>query len=365
MIRRRSFLAAQIGIGLCFATNPAPLLSGNPYSPGQLLITGFRGTKISDPEVDIARRYIATNQVAGVMLLERNIRSPEQIGSLISSFLDVAPNEKPIISIDQEGGSVARVGTNNGFSSWQAPAALARSGRNNREILHYYTVRARELSEVGVNLNFGPVVDLNVNPFNPIVGLLGRSFSDDVSVVVRFAELFIRAHRAVGVKTTLKHFPGHGSSTGDSHSGTADVSGTWSAAEIAPFERLAKAGLADTLMSAHVLHRYLSDEPWIPTSLSRSSVEEIRDGLEFSGPIVADDMQMKAITDIISARDAAVRAIAVGNSLLIYSNFDNAYRIDAVQEAVLSISRALDEGRIDPIVFKRSLELVKTFRSSL
>lgn len=365
MIGRRAFLAAPVAFGIISTSSLSFALRGSGFSPGQLLITGFRGTRPSDPEVDVVRGYIERGEVAGVMLLERNIQSPEQLDKLNSALLDSSSDVKPIISIDQEGGAVARVGAHNGFKRWQSAAALAQSGLSDSEVLEYYSIRASEMSEVGINLNFGPVVDLNVNPFNPIIGSKGRSYGSDVESVIRFAELFIRAHRLAAVKTCLKHFPGHGSSTQDSHMGTADVSQTWSAAEIAPFERLVGAGLADTMMNSHVLHRYLSDEPWIPTSLSKKSVEEMRDGLHFKGPIITDDMQMNAITDVLSAIDAAVPAINAGNSLLIYSNYDRAYRVAVVRDVAISISKALDDGRIDQLLFEKKVELVRNFRSSL
>jgi beta-N-acetylhexosaminidase len=219
--------------------------------------------------------------------------------------------------------------------------------------------------EVGINLNFGPVVDINANPFNPIIGSIGRSYGTDVDTVIHFAELFIQAHRSAGMKTSLKHFPGHGSSTEDSHLGSANVIETWASAEIAPFERLVRAGLADTLMNAHLLHPYLSDEPWIPTSLSTRSIDEMRDGLQFEGPIITDDMQMKAITNLLSTSDAAAAAITVGNSLLIYSNYSNTYRINVAQDVATSLSVALDDGRLDPEAFVNAVERVRAFRATL
>jgi beta-N-acetylhexosaminidase len=365
MIDRRTFLAGHVALGIAGILSPSYARARSRSSSGQLLISGFRGTRRSDPEVDTVRRYIQQGEVAGVMLLRRNIRSPEQLEQLVSAFREAAPKLRPIISIDQEGGAVARVGAHNGFKNWGSAADIAQSGRSNDEIIEYYSVRARELSEVGVNLNFGPVVDLNLNPFNPIIGSKGRSYGSDVETVIRFAELFVRAHRSAGVKTCLKHFPGHGSSTEDSHKGTADVSRTWSAAEIAPFERLVRAGLADTIMNSHVLHRYLSDEPWVPTSLSKAAVDELRDGLKFVGPIITDDMQMNAVTDIFSTSDAAIAAINSGNSLLIYSNYDRSQKISVVQDVAASISKALDDGHIAPASFEKKVELIKAFRSSL
>ncbi len=364
-MNRRHFGISAASFG-AFGAGLASVTYGDLRSvPGQLLLTGFRGTSPSDAEVDIVRRYIEHGDVAGVMLLKRNIKSPEQLFRLTTSLQSAASDHPIIISIDQEGGQVTRVGSYNGFMSWMSAADLAKSGRRNEEILSYYAKRADELSSVGVNLNLGPVVDLNLNPFNPIIGSKGRAFSRSVEDVIRFAELFVVAHRSVGVKTCLKHFPGHGSSGEDSHDGSADVSQTWSAEEIVPFERLARAGLADTIMNSHVLHRYLSDRPWIPTSLSKKSVFELRDGLTFAGPIITDDMQMGAITDLMSATDASVLAVSAGNSLLIYSNHKNRYSINSVAEVGKKLEAAIVEGTLSQAIIAARASIVQEFRSSI
>lgn len=365
MIDRRSFLASTATWGLLSSGAKAFTRETASSDVGQLLITGFRGTTPSDAEVDKVRRFIADGYVAGVILLRRNIRSPEQLLRLTSSLQSASANHPAVIAVDQEGGEITRLGPQNGFMSWMSAAEMAGSGRNNEEIIRYYEDRANELASVGVNLNLGPVIDLNINPFNPIIGSKGRTYGRHVEDVLRFAELFIRAHRSNGVKTCLKHFPGHGSSVSDSHKGSADVSKTWHPEEIAPFERLVRVGLADTMMNAHVLHRYLSDAPWIPTSLSQKSVAEIREGLSFSGPIITDDMQMGAITDLMSAENASVPAVAAGNSMLIYSNYSNRYSIQFVAEVRQKLLSAIHDGTLHPQIITQNASSVREFRASL
>ena len=332
---------------------------------GQLLITGFRGTHPTDPEVERLRRYIENGDVAGVILLERNIVNPEQLSTLISSLQASSPKTPIIVAVDQEGGEVVRLRPNRGFLPWQSAASMSQIGLDDIDIYGYYLERAEELAALGINLNLAPVVDLNVNAFNPIIGLKGRSYGRDVQHVIRFAELFIKAHRLAGVKTCLKHFPGHGSSIDDSHIGSADVTKTWQTKEIAPFERLARASLADSIMNAHILHKYLSDEPWIPTSLSSTCVREIRDGLTFYGPVITDDMQMGAVTDLMSAVAASVPAVRAGNSLLIYSNFFDHYSIDTVDEVRNSLHAAIEDGSLSTKIVSYSTFVVETFRASL
>ena len=365
MIDRRRFLAATTCLAYLGSGLKAFSLENAASVAGQILITGFRGTGPSDPEVDQVRRYIEDGIVSGVILLRRNIRSPEQLLNLTTSLQSTSAEHPVIIAIDQEGGEVTRLGRRSGFLPWMSAADMAASGRKNDEVFEYYSVRARELSVVGVNLNLGPVVDLNVNPYNPIIGAKGRAYGSQVEDVVRFAELFIRAHRSEGVKTCLKHFPGHGSSVGDSHFGTVDISKTWSAEEIAPFERLVRAGLADTIMNSHVLHTHLSDAAWIPTSLSKSSVAEMREGLSFTGPIITDDMQMGAITDFMPARDASIAAVSAGNSLLIYSNYADRYSVRSVNEVHQKLISAIQAGTLPAPLVAEHARLVRNFRKSL
>ncbi len=365
MISRRGFVLSQASFCI-FGGGLASSAHGGPHSfPGQLLISGFRGTIPADPEVDQVRRHIERGDVAGIMLLKRNIKSPEQLYRLTSSLQEASPDLPIIISIDQEGGHVTRVGPYNGFMSWMSAETLSKSGRSSEEILGYYTERARELAEVGVNLNLGPVVDLNVNPFNPIIGSKGRAFGRSVDDVLRFAELFIQAHRSVGVKTCLKHFPGHGSSFEDSHKGSVDISQTWRPEEIAPFERLVRVGLADSIMNSHVLHKYLSDEPWLPTSLSKRSVTEMREGLEFEGPVITDDMQMAAITDLFPSTGASVAAVQAGNTLLIYSNYKDQYSIHSIAEVNQSLQSAIIEGVLSPDIIAERATVARKFRATL
>ncbi|WP_172352344.1 glycoside hydrolase family 3 protein [Mesorhizobium sp. NZP2298] len=180
---------------------------------------------------------------------------------------------------------------------------------------------AAGLSDVGFNLNLAPVVDVNVNPANPIIGKLGRSFSADPQTVEAYAKVFVEAHRAKGVLTALKHFPGHGSSTKDSHKGMADVSKTWSDKELLPYKNLIASGDVDMVMSAHVINDKLSFSTEIPSSLSRATLTGLlRDNMPFKGVVISDDMQMQAITDNISFEDSVLRAVRAGNDILIFAN---------------------------------------------
>lgn len=342
---------------------PAAAQSDRQVSFGQMLITGFRGTRPGEPEVDVVRRYLSEGSVAGVLLLRRNIVSPEQLATLTSAFRAATPGPAPIVAIDQEGGRVSRLDATNGFRTWMSAAEAAALGMSREDVFAYYVERVREMSAAGVNLNLAPVVDLNVNPFNPIIGRLGRSYGPSVEVVVRNAALFIKAHHSAGIRTSLKHFPGHGSSITDSHHGVADVSDTWQASEAEPFRALAVEGLADTIMTGHLLHPRFSDRRGAPSSLSRRTVDQIRAVIGFDGPVITDDMQMSAITASMSLAKAATAAVNAGNSLLIYSNYRKSDRVDTARTVETAL-RMAGEG-VDGAAAMEQVKRVAAFRSRL
>ena len=178
---------------------------------------------------------------------------------------------------------------------------------------------AKTLAAAGINHNLAPVVDINSNPANPVIGALGRSFSADPAVVIAQARAFIEAHHAHDVTTTLKHFPGHGSSQADSHLGLVDVSATWQRDELEPYRVLIGEGIVDTVMTAHVFNTQL--DPTYPATLSKATITGIlRDELGFDGVVITDDMNMQAITSQYGFEQAAVLAVQAGADLLAYGN---------------------------------------------
>ncbi len=237
---------------------------------------------------------------------------------------------------------MARLDGGNGFLNWMSAREISSSGMSDAEVKAYWTKRAWQLSEAGINLNYAPVVDLDVNPDNPVIGKLGRAFGNEPGQVSRMAELFIRAHRDAGVKTVLKHFPGHGSSSTDSHKDTADISKSWKENEYEPFANMMRGGLVDGVMNGHLVHPRFSDESWMPASLSWNSVKEIRQTLGFQGAIITDDMHMAAVEDLMPLEAAAVAAVNAGNTFLIYSNYRKSDKIDTVERVTAALVRNLD-----------------------
>lgn len=364
MLSRRSVIALPLVFGIAGIT-PARTYAKPRSALGGMIISGFRGTEVTDPEVDQVRRYIENGVVAGVILLKRNIKSPDQLRKLTASIRDASPDLSPIISIDQEGGKVARLEQADGFLPWMSASDLAHSNFDEAEIESYYAKRAAEMASLGINLNFGPVVDLNVNPRNPIIGAIGRSYGATAELVSGYASAFVQAHRKAGVMTCLKHFPGHGSSNTDSHEDAVDVSGTWSDQELQPYQSLIDAGSADSVMNAHLSLEGFSDAPGRPTSLSRKALQAIRQKLGFAGPVITDDMQMGAIANHFRLEDAAIAAVNAGNTLLIYSNYRKSDRIDTAERVLSALENAEADDWLDMKTARAQVELATRFRQAM
>ena len=310
---------------------------------GQMIMIGFEGRNEREPDVVAAHDQLAQGVIGGVVLYPDNIGSPEQLRALTTYLRDAKSWPIPFIAVDQEGGLVQRltghryfpsarsVGANPSFAAPQAAERL-------------YQTMAEELAKAGFNLNFGPVVDLSLNPHNYVIVQRDRSFGADPNIVATLAGAFIRAHRAAGIATVAKHFPGHGSSTADSHKMLADVSGTWQEIEIEPYRTLAKEGLLDGVMVGHLYHPRFSDGAKLPASLSGRAVAALRD-TGFKGVVVSDDMEMGAVRDDYSLEERAVKAVNAGTDLLVFSNVtlrdpELGTKLHAI------IANAVREGRI-------------------
>jgi beta-N-acetylhexosaminidase len=293
-----------------------------------MLLVGFRGLTVDDTSPIVAD--IRDRGLGGVVLFDfdtptnspvRNIESSEQLRSLVAELKSAAAaagGPVLLVSIDEEGGRVARLDQRHGFPPTESAAALG--ARNDPT---YTQQRAAAmgatLASVGVNLNLAPDVDLNVNPTNPIIGALDRSFSADPAVVTSQALAFIAGQTQAGIRTTLKHFPGHGSSTGDTHLGVVDVTASWTDAELKPFASIVAQGQADAILTAHVFNAHL--DPQYPATLSKATVTGIlREQIGYHGVVVSDDLQMGAIRQAFGYPEAVALAIDAGVDILTIAN---------------------------------------------
>ena len=291
---------------------------------GQMIMVGFNGRSERDPGVIAVREQLAKGTIGGVVIYPDNIGSRETLRALTAYLRNAKSSPLPFIAVDQEGGVVQRLAPENGHSSFPSARSVGAnpSFASPEAAERLYAAMAEELAGAGFNLNFGPVVDLSLNPNNYVIVQRNRSFGADPNTVAALAGAFIRAHRAAGVATTAKHFPGHGSSTADSHKILADISETWQEIEIEPYRTLAKDGLLDAVMVGHLYHPRFSDGAKAPASLSGRAIAALRDKgqIGFKGVVVSDDLEMGAVRDDYSLEERVVKAVNAGTDLLVFSN---------------------------------------------
>ncbi len=184
-------------------------------SVGQMIIVGFYGTNNTDPRFRHIIEDLENGAIGGVLFLARNVQSKLDLETMVRDVQHCNCSPVPLIAVDEEGGTIERLGERYGFRHTPSAAEVGRDSEEDAKV--EYQRLAHKLSDVGFNMNLAPVVDSNSNPKNPIIGSLDRSFSSDPTSVSRYAKIFIEEHHKHGVLTALKHFPGHGSSSTDSH----------------------------------------------------------------------------------------------------------------------------------------------------
>jgi beta-N-acetylhexosaminidase len=316
----------------------------------QLLVVGFRGT--TPAECGAAVRDVRDLGVGGVILFDRemaapgggrrNIVSPAQLQEL-TAYLRAQAARPLLVAIDQEGGRVNRLKPEYGFPESLSHEELGRLDRP-EETFRRAEECARTLRAAGIDWNLAPVVDLDANPDNPIIKGKRRSFAADPAAVVRHAAEFVRAHRAHGVLTCLKHFPGHGSAMGDTHLGFVDVTTTWHERELEPFRQLVAADRCDAVMSAHVFNARL--DPERPATLSRATIGGLlRERCGFRGVVTSDDMEMRAIAGRYGLEQALPEALNAGIDVLCFGN-NLSYDPDIAPKAVAILERAVAAGTV-------------------
>ena len=314
----------------------------------RLLVVGFRGLTVD--EEPWIRTAIAEDGLGGVILFDRhqsagghrNIESPPQVQRLIADLKALAPDRPLIVAIDQEGGVVTRLSPKYGFPEVASQAQIAARGLEAVEL--WAENLAQTLLDVGVNLNLAPVVDLNVNPSNPAIGALNRSFSPKAQIVINAADVEINAHRLRAIRTAVKHFPGLGSATTNTDFGVADVTETWTDRELDPYRVLLERGSLDLVMVGNLVNGQIDDTA--PSSLSHATVTGLlRDQIGFDGPVITDDLQAGAITEAFGANEAIQLAIDAGCDLLLLAN-QQVYSPDRVGEVVDLVEGLVRVGTI-------------------
>lgn len=323
----------------------------------QLMMVGFYG-QIPSEEI---RSLIEQEKIGSVILFARNIGSRDETKALTSQLQQVARNAHHplplLIAIDQENGIVSRLKEEN--TTFPGNMLL---GACDDENLTYEISRAtaRELKALGINMNLAPVLDVNHNPKNPVIGV--RSYGEKVEHVIKHGLAFVKGHSDEYVLTSGKHFPGHGNTSVDSHLDLPIVTSSRVDLyhhEIAPFYEAIKQGL-NSVMVNHVYYKAFSKEA-VPASLSKTIITELlRDELQFNGVVVTDCLEMKAISDTVTTPEGAVQALRVGADLLIVSQTYD------VQVATLNrLEQAVKDGEISIEQVNQSLERVNRLKENI
>ena len=301
---------------------------------GQLVIVGFGGVSVPAELRTLAREF----DLGGVILFARNAEAPEQLAELTREVQELARDLPLWVSVDQEGGRVARLGRP--FTEWPPMATLGRSGDASLAD-RFARALARELRAVGIALNYAPVLDVHTNPANPVIG--DRALDGRAEVVAELGAVIIRALQDEGVAACGKHFPGHGDTAADSHLELPIVPHSperLRAVELLPFRAAIAAGVA-AIMSAHVLVPALDETR--PSTLSPAIMGGLlRDELGFDGVILSDDLQMGAIAGGHTLDRAVVGALAAGCDGVLICAPDQAIQAGALEAVV----RAAEEQQL-------------------
>jgi len=336
---------------------------------GQMLMVGFRGTDLK--QGDSFLQAVRDLHLGGVVLFDRdvptqspvrNIVSQQQIQKLTAQLQAVA--EVPLlIAIDQEGGQIARLKARHGFSATPSQAELGRWDDQERTRSSAREV-GKLLASLGINLNFAPVLDLAVNPDNPIIAALERSYGTDPDRVERHARWTIQEFHRAGVLSAVKHFPGHGASKQDSHLGLPDVTHLWSETELEPFRSLLSEQLPDLVMMAH-LYNAQWDETYPATLSSAVITGMLRQQLGFEGVVVSDDMKMGAIAQNYSLEESIELAVKAGVDILLFGNNSSSYDPQIAQKAFTIIRKLVESGTLSRDRIQQSYQRISDLKNKL
>lgn len=332
---------------------------------GQMLIVG-----IGDFSYIQKREQIITDVesgiVGGIIIYEKNInkKNPEkQLRRTISTIVEKA--ETPLfVSIDEEGGKVNRLKPKYGFPKTVTAEYLG--GINNIDSTYFYAqATAKILDSLGINLNYAPDIDVAINPDNPVIAKIGRSYSADPNIVSAHAKAVIQAHRENGVLTVLKHFPGHGSSHSDTHKGIADVTNYWQFSELVPYRQLLDAGYVDAIMTAHIVNKHL-DPTGLPGTLSPFIISEVLRGfLKYEGVVFTDDMQMHAISKHYGFEESIKLAIQAGVDVLMFAHNVPGNEARSSAEIHQIVMNFVNSGEISEERIRQSYDRIMKLKTKL
>ncbi len=363
----KSKLFAPLLLLLTVVQGCAPCEPTVAEKAAKLLIVGVEGQSLTAENPIIPS--VADRGVVGVILFGHNVATYDTCddprGQLTQFVADLKAlrREPLLISIDQEGGLVNRLKECSGFLPMPSHRVAA-EGRDTAALRQIAATIASEVASVGINFNFAPCVDVDVNPDSPAIGHFGRSFSADPNFVATCASIYVEEHHKRGVLTSLKHFPGHGNAESDSHLGLTDITKTWSKDELIPYSELMQSGLCDAVMVSHLYNENIDAE--YPATLSEKWLKGVlRDSLGWQGAVVSDDMQMRAITDHYGFEEAVVRGLNAGVDLFIVGGNIRREEYDVVEKFIEIVETAVESGTLSMEKLNASVARVERLFSAI
>jgi len=342
----------------------------NDEKIGSMLMVGFLGT--SAPQNSQICKDIRHYNLAGVILFDmnpvkhskpKNISTRYQLTKLTQELQACSKDGRLLISVDQEGGRVQRLKRKYGFEG-NFPKAKDVTKMKDSAVKEAYFRMGAELSREGINYNLAPVVDLAINKRNHVIYKLGRSFGSNPKQVVHYSTIFMDAMHENGVLTSLKHFPGHGSSLGDTHKGFVDVTKLWQRKELEPYRLLSQTATIDSVMVAHVFNKKLDAK--YPATLSKKTVKGLlRDEFGFDGVVITDDLQMGAINKKYGLRNTLKLAINAGDDILLFGNQLSVKSMVRTKTLVNTIKSLIKSGEVSWNDIEASNKRVERLKAKL
>ena len=323
---------------------------------GQLFMVGFDALEANDN----IKRLIREQRVGGVILFRRNVHTPQQLSALARELQEInaeVSDQPLLIAIDQEGGMVMRI--EQGVTPIPAAMAFQEAGSvEDCEALSF--VNGDELRQIGINMNLAPILDVNNNPLNPVIGV--RAFGEDAATVSKYGIAAVRGLRRSGVIATAKHFPGHGDTSTDTHHDMASVPHgreRLDAVELAPF-RAAIADGVDAIMTAHVMFPAIEPDPTVPATLSKAVLTDLlRTEMGFDGTVISDCLEMAAISQGVGVAKGAVETIKAGADIVLIS-----HQLERQLAGIDALAKAVEAGEVSMARIDEAVARVQRLKQS-
>jgi len=351
---KKLFLSSILASSLLFA-------SVSNKEIANMFMLGFYGTASNSKSIV---NDICSKGLGGVIIFQKspvnrakakNFTTANDLKALTTQLKSC--DTKPLIAVDQEGGVVQRIKLTRKYPKASTVATLG-----HKRAYAIYSQMGHELNSLGININLAPVVDLAINPNNRVIVKWGRSYGKNPVKVINYAGAFIDAMHANGVLTSIKHFPGHGSSLGDTHKGFVDVTNLWSKIELQPYQALK--GSTDTVMVAHIFNKKLDTN--YPASLSHKTVNGLlRRQIGFSGVVITDDLQMGAIAKHYSLANRIALAINAGDDILLFANQVHPNRVVKIERLIGIVRTLLQKGAISEASIKAANRRIRALKAKL